>query len=264
MAQSLVRGLNILFLFSADRPALTVKDIARGIGVPLPTAYRLVKALAEKGLLERDRPTAEYRLGLTFLDFAAIVHRHLDLASLARPLVKKLASASGETAQFTLRRAEHGVCVVVEESLSTLRVAPEPGRTLPLHAGASVQAILAFLPEQEQARILAQTRERFTPRTLTDRAALQRRLRTIRRQGYAVSRAEAYPGALGIAAPVLDSAGRVVGSLAISGPAARMEAKRQALTESVVTFARELSTALGWHRESLPAHGLSGRRDDPQ
>jgi DNA-binding IclR family transcriptional regulator len=263
MAQSLVRGLDILFLFSSDRPALTVKEIARGIGVPIASAYRLVKILAEKGLLERDRPTAEYRLGLTFLELAAIVHRHLDLAALARPLARKLATTSGETAQFTLQRADHGVCVVVEESRSTLRVAPEPGRTLPLHAGASVQAILAFLPESEQARILTLPRERFTPRTLTDRAALRRRLQTIRRQGYAVSRAEAYPGALGIAAPVFDPAGRVVGSLAISGPASRMEAKRQALTESVVTLAREFSTALGCHPGS-PPRGLAGRRDDRQ
>jgi DNA-binding IclR family transcriptional regulator len=257
MAQSLVRGLNILFLFSADRPALTVKEIAQNIGVPLPTAYRLVKILAEKGLLERDRPTAEYRLGLTFLEFGAIVHRHLDLAGLAGPLVKKLASASGETAQFTVQRAEHGVCVVVEESASTLRVAPEPGRSLPLYAGASVQAIFAFLPEPEQARILAQPRERFTPRTLTDRVALQRRLRMIRRRGYAVSRAEAYPGALGIAAPVFDSARRVVGSLAISGPAARMETKRQALTELVVALAREFSTALGGTPAGQPPRGAT-------
>ena len=247
MAQSLVRGLTVLFLFSSDRPAWTVKDIARGIAVPLPTAYRLVKTLTERGLLERNRTTAEYRLGLKFLEFGAIVHRHLDLEPLARPLVKKLAATSGETAQFTLLRADRGVCVVVEESRSTLRVAPGTGRTLPLHAGASVQAILSFLPEAEQVRVLARPLERFTPRTLTDAHTLARRLRVIRRQGYAVSRAEVYPGALGIAAPVFDAASRVVGSLAISGPVGRMVPKRQALTESVVTLAREFSAGLGWH-----------------
>jgi len=246
MAQSLVRGLTVLFLFSSDRPAWTVKDIAQGIAVPLPTAYRLVKTLTERGLLERNHTTAEYRLGLKFLEFGAIVHRHLDLEPLARPLVKKLAATSGETAQFTLLRADRGVCVVVEESRSTLRVAPGTGRTLPLHAGASVQAILSFLPEAEQVRVLARPLERFTPRTLTDAHTLARRLRVIRRQGYAVSRAEVYPGALGIAAPVFDAASRVVGSLAISGPVGRMVPKRQALTESVVTLAREISAGLGW------------------
>jgi DNA-binding IclR family transcriptional regulator len=247
MAQSLVRGLNVLSLFSSDGPALTVKDIARGVQVPLPTTYRLVKILAERGFLERNPVTAEYRLGLKFLEFGAIVRRHLDLETLARPLVKKLAAASGETAQFTLLRAGHGVCVVVEESRSTLRVAPGTGRSLPLHAGASVQAILAFLPEPDQSRILARPLERFTPRTVTDAGTLARRLRVIRRQGYALSRAEVYPGALGIAAPVFDTTSRVVGSLAISGPVARMVPKRQALAESVVTLAREFSAGLGWH-----------------
>ncbi len=247
MAQSLVRGLNVLSLFSSDGPALTVKDIARGIQVPVPTTYRLVKILAEGGFLERNRATAEYRLGLKFLEFGAIVRRHLDLETLATPLVEKLAAVSGETAQFTLLRAGHGVCVVVEESRSTLRVAPGTGRTLPLHAGASVQAILAFLPEPDQLRILARPLERFTPRTLTDAHTLARRLRVIRRQGYAVTRAEMYPGALGIAAPVFDATNRTIGSLAISGPVARMVPKRRALADSVVTLAREFSAGLGWH-----------------
>jgi DNA-binding IclR family transcriptional regulator len=110
-----------------------------------------------------------------------------------------------------------------------------------------VQAILAFLQESEQLRILARPLKRFTPRTLTDAQALARRLRVIRRQGYAVSRAEVYAGALGIAAPVFDATDRVIGSLAISGPAARMVAKRQALAELVVTLAREFSAGLGWH-----------------
>ena len=250
MAQSLVRGLSILSLFSADRPALSVKEIARGIAVPLPTTYRLVKILAEKGLLERNSATADFRLGLRFLEFSSIVHRHLDFETLAGPLVKKLATASGETAQFTLLRAGHGVCVVVEESQSTLRVAPGTGRTLPLHAGASVQAILAFLPEPEQLRICAGPLERFTAHTLTDAVTLGRRLRAVRRQGYAVSRAEVYAGALGIAAPVFDAASHVIGSLAISGPVARMVPKRQALTASVVALAREFSAGLGWHSSS--------------
>lgn len=247
MAQSLIRGLNILSLFSSDRPAWTVKDMAQAIAVPLPTTYRLVKILATQGLLERNPATADYRLGLKFLEFGSVVHHHLDLETLARPLVKKLAAASGETAQFTLLRAGQGVCVVVEESRSTLRVAPETGRTLPLHAGASVQAILAFLPGPEQRRVCGPRLDRFTPRTLTDAATLGQRLRTIRRQGYAVSRAEVYPGALGIAAPVFDAASRVIGSLAISGPVARMVPKRQALTASVVALAREFSEGLGWH-----------------
>jgi DNA-binding IclR family transcriptional regulator len=246
MAHALIRGLNVLFLFSSERPSLSVREIARGIGVPLASAYRLVKILTERGLLERNRASAEYHLGVKFLELGALVHRQLDLEALARPFVNKLASTSGETAQFTLHRGDHGVCVVVEESRSTLRVAPEPGRQLPLHAGASVQAILAFLPRAEQAGILAGRLERFTPRTLTTLAALRRRLRTIHRQGYAVSQAEVYPGATGIAAPIFDSTGRAVGSLAISGPAARVVPKRQALTEAVVTLARDLSAALGW------------------
>ncbi|MBI2563086.1 MAG: IclR family transcriptional regulator, partial [candidate division NC10 bacterium] len=133
---------------------------------------------------------------------------------------------------------------------STLRVAPETGRVLPLHAGASVQVLLAFLPDDEQRRMLDAPLKRFTPHTLTDPGKLLRRLRTITRQGYAVSRGEAYAGAMGIAAPILDADGRTIASLAVSGPVQRMAQKRAAIIESTTALAREMSQLMGWNADS--------------
>jgi DNA-binding IclR family transcriptional regulator len=245
MAQSLAKGLKILFLFTASRAEMTVKEMADGIQAPLPTAYRLVRVLAQHGLLERTEQPGRYQLGRRLLEFEGCVRHRASLADVARPLVEKLARVSGETVQLTLRNQDHGVCILVQESHSALRVAPETGRVLPLHAGASVQVLLAFLPEDEQRLVLSRPLQRLTPRTLADPAGLLRRLRTIRRRGYAVSRGEAYPGAVGIAAPIFGPDGRVMASLAVSGPAQRMTAKRAAIAEATVLLAREVSERMG-------------------
>ena len=250
MAQSLAKGLKVLFLFNRSREVMTVKSIAAGIKVPLPTAYRFVKVLTQYGLLDKAEQPGQYQLGRTLLEFPGCIRQRLNIATVAKPLVEKLAQISGETVQLTLRNGDHGTCILVEESHSTLRVAPETGRVLPLHAGASVQVLLAFLPDDEQRRMLDAPLKRFTPHTLTDPGKLLRRLRTITRQGYAVSRGEAYPGAMGIAAPILDADGRVIASLAVSGPAQRMAQKRTAIIKSTTALARETSHLMGWNADS--------------
>jgi len=246
MARSLVKGLDILFAFSRSHSSLTVKEIAQAVRVPLPTAYRFVKVLTEKGFLERDT-AGRYWLGLRLLELEDALHHRMDLEAAAKPFVAELARISGETVQLTLLRGDQGICTLVEESHSTLRVAPERGRVVPLHAGASVQAMLAFLPREEQQRILARPLKGFTPGTITDLGKLRRRLGAIRRDGYAVTKGELYPGAMGIAAPVFDRQHRVVASIAVSGPAQRMGEKRKLIADHTTRVAREISQALGWH-----------------
>jgi DNA-binding IclR family transcriptional regulator len=225
---------------------MPVKRIADDIKVALPTAYRLVRVLTEHGLLEKAERPGHYQLGRTLLEFAGGARQRLSIAAVAKPLVEKLAQTSGETVQVTVRNGDHGTCVLVEESQSTLRVAPETGRVLPLHAGASVQVLLAFLPDDEQRRVLGTPLQSFTPHTLTDPVKLSRRLRAIRHQGFAVSRGEVYPGAMGIAAPIFDADRRVIASLAVSGPVQRMTPKRGAITASTMAVAREISQVMGW------------------
>jgi len=243
----LTKGLDILFAFTRLHSSLTVKEIAQAVRVPLPTAYRFVKVLSEKGFLERDT-AGRYRLGLRLLELEGALHHRMDLETAAKPLVGELARISEETVQLTLLRGDQGICVFVEESPSTLRVAPERGRVVPLHAGASVQAMLAFLPREEQENILARPLKGFTPDTITDPGKLRRRLQAIRRNGYAVTRGELYPGAVGIAAPVFDREHRVVASIAVSGPAQRIGERQKLIAEHTVRVARKISRTLGWHQ----------------
>jgi IclR family acetate operon transcriptional repressor len=258
MAQSLAKGLRILFLFTGNDEAMTVKRIADGVRVPLPTAYRLVRVLAQHGLLEKSERPGHYQLGGALLEFSGGFRQRLNIATVAKPRVEKLARISGETVQLTMRNGDHGTCILVKESRSTLRVAPEMGRVLPLHAGASVQVLLAFLPDDERRHLVEGPLTSFTPHTLTVSDKLWRRLQRIKRRGFAVTRGEVYPGAMGIAAPIFDATGRVIASLAVSGPILRMAQKQTAITEATTALAREISQVMGWAADARPGNRLNG------
>jgi DNA-binding IclR family transcriptional regulator len=123
----------------------------------------------------------------------------------------------------------------------------EVGAAIPWHACALGHAIVAYLPAEDAARVLAAERFALTGRTKTSRAALAQVLARVRRRGYAVEDQEATVGDAGIAAPVLTSLGTVAGAIALTGPADRLldpDAKND-LAQAVIEAARALSRDLG-------------------
>lgn len=243
---SLERGVDLLFLF-VEASTLGVRDIAERLDVPVSTAYRFVRTLRDKGLLEQDPATRKYQLGLRLLALETPILRQLDVRRVALPHMEALAQYCHETVQLTLRRGFQGVCIEIVESPEPLRVAPSRGQSVPLHSGALAKAILAFLPRPEIDRYLTSgPLQRFTSHTITDPTRLGEELARIRKRGYAVSTQEVYVGAGGVAAPVFDSTRRAVASLGVSGPLHRLTgAKIAEIAPEVLRHAEKLSAELG-------------------
>jgi IclR family transcriptional regulator, acetate operon repressor len=94
-------------------------------------------------------------------------------------------------------------------------------------------------------------RGRKLPKAI-DKAKLATDLARTRKDGYFVSRGEVFVGAIAIAAPYFDHTGRVVGSIGVFGPEARLDERWVTNTaSSVVRSAAELSAASG-HVASAP------------
>lgn len=240
--QSLERGVNILFQFRKDRPFLTADEIARAMKLPKSSVYRFLLTLRNLGLIERDALTGRYFLGLRLLELEEVVHSAIDLESLSKPFLVKLGEFSGETVQLNILHGEHGICLYGVESPSAFRLAPEKGRIIPLHAGASGLSILAFMDQETQAKICHGELPRFTPYTITDPEQLAARLSEIREQGYVITQQEVYIGSLGIAAPVFGNENRVLGSVSLSGPIQRIsEEQKIAIRDELVRTAREIT-----------------------
>ena len=51
--QSLERGIDLLFLFSEEKPILSLEDLSRALELPESTAYRLAATLCKKSVLVR-------------------------------------------------------------------------------------------------------------------------------------------------------------------------------------------------------------------
>ncbi|MBI3648271.1 MAG: hypothetical protein HY240_05945 [Actinobacteria bacterium] len=119
-------------------------------------------------------------------------------------------------------------------------------RQLPLHAGASQKAILAFMDPEEAASIVAGRLERLCHATITDTRLLRRELGKIRGRGWASSVEETNVGVWGVAVPVLSPRSGVVCAVGIAGPSARLAtASVRADVKRVHAAAVEIARALG-------------------
>ena len=221
--QVLERTFGILEVFTEARPDWSTTQVARELDLPVPTAHRILAALKRLGYVSQDDQTRRFRLGVAALSLGERARTLADLRPVAMGPLRQLSEATGETALLTVLSParDRSVCLERVETSQPLRLSVQPGRQLPLHAGASQKALLAFMPADEIDRLAAQPLERFCTATITSGPALRRELTAIRARGWSSSYEETNVGVWGIAVPVLSPAD-VVCAVGIAGPSPRL------------------------------------------
>jgi IclR family transcriptional regulator, acetate operon repressor len=235
------RAIAILQCFTADKPAMSVLEIQRRVGLSRPTLYRLLQTLAAARLIKAEGDPQRFRLAHGVMELAHVWLSGLNKIDLARPILEELREATGETAALFVLREQKRICVLELESHHALTIARGVGDTGDLAVGASGKAILAFLDETRRDAMLNAIANKV------QRAELAKALTLVRSRGYATSHGEVFVGAVAVAAPIFNHNGEVAGSLGVFGPKARVrdtdEAKFAAL---VVEAAKAFSTELGY------------------
>jgi DNA-binding IclR family transcriptional regulator len=241
------RVIDILELTAASRNGLPLKDLSLRVETPKSSLLPLLRTLSARGYLEQGR-AGEYRLGPRALELAVRSPGHRDFVETARPALDALMRRTGESAFLTTLAADAAAVVFIDvvESEQLIRYTVNVGQRSPLHATANGKAILAVLPAGERDEILRTLPlKRYTDRTLTSLPALRAALDEIRATGLSVSLDEIVRGASGIAAPVYDRDGGVVGACAVGGPTDRMKPRMRQLAAGVKATARSISMLLG-------------------
>jgi IclR family acetate operon transcriptional repressor len=246
--QLLDRTFAILELFDEDRPEWTTTQAARAVGLPIPTAHRILAVLQNAGYLTRNADTKRFLLGPASLELGRRAEAALDLRRLAPPLLRRLAALTNETALLTVVNDRHDAarCWVRIESADRVPVSVEPGRELPLHAGAMQRALLAFLSADDIEAVLTGTLTALCRATITDPSTLRDKIGEVQSRGWAISFEETDEGVWGIAVPLVDGRGRAVAAVGLAAPRGRLNVStvhRQ--LEALRSEASELAEKLG-------------------
>jgi IclR family acetate operon transcriptional repressor len=213
------------WMLDAPGESVGVREIARGLKMPPSSVHRVLNALSDHGLVQHDSTSGRYEVGLEFFRLAWRASSSFPLRKVALPLLNELVRSCHETAFLGVydRQRMQMMFIASVESEHPLRYVVELNRWLPVHAGASGQAIMAFLPASER-RIIADARlQLVTSRTITNARRLEATLAEVRRRGYAHSRGERIQGAVGLAAPIWGPDRRVIGDVVLTVPEYRFD-----------------------------------------
>lgn len=249
-AQSVSRALQIMELFSRDRPTWTVRQLCEALQLTTPTAHRLVRTLAGHGFLSADPASNSYTVGpsvLRLADILLVPEGHKDLHTLALPELERLRELTQETVGMHRRVGLHRMAVAELESPQALRLSLGTGRMRPVYSGAVGKVFMAHMSRGELSKVVAAAASagHALPSEL-----LEKELGLIVEQGYAVSVSEATPGASAVAAPIPDGHQHVLAVMSISGPEQRwtrelMNDAAGELTASVERIAERLLRTTG-------------------
>jgi DNA-binding IclR family transcriptional regulator len=246
LSQTVLKALDVLECIALAEQPLSAAEAAKLCNLSRPTAYRLICTLAARGYVTQDDAT-HYRLGTQALSLSQNVLDSLDLPELARSYLRQLSDITNETTYLSILDGHEILYVGKAESSQSLRTNTKIGSRNMLHCSSMGKAILAFLPESDQIRLI----ERLelianTNNTITDRAALIEHLATVRTQKFAIDDEESEDGVRCVGAPIFDHTGHVLAAISVSGPAYRLSVSRlTALSSLVMDTAQTISGRLG-------------------
>lgn len=247
VVNSLSKGLRVLESFTAERPEMTLSEVARAASIDAGTAFRMLNTLVMLGYVSRSEDK-RFRLTLKVADLGFHAIGRSDLRELARPVLRSLVGEISEAASLgVLDGADILYIERVRAGLIRLGVDIRIGTNIPAVSGVIGHAILAFLPEAQRERVLAikPRRSEFAERRF-GRPELKRALAGVRRQGYAMQDSAFGNGLRILAAPVLDVDGYPLAAVSVAAPAARMSADefRALALQPVCAAAKDIARAV--------------------
>jgi DNA-binding IclR family transcriptional regulator len=246
--QSVDRAITIMEILARKGEA-GVSEVAAEIEVHKSTAFRLLGALEERGLVEQAVDRGKYRLGFGLIPLAGAVTDGLDVTRQGREVCADLAAELGETVNVAVLQEHYAVNVDQARGPHSVATHNWIGRLTPLHATSSGKVLIAHLgSDRREALLTAAELVRYTNHTVTALRELEKQLQQVRDDGYAVAVEEYEIGLNALAAPVLDRSGEVIAAVSVSGPSYRLdEDRRAAIVEPLVAGTAEISRRMGWY-----------------
>lgn len=209
------RLLALLDLFSESRPLWTLDELMRELGYTRPTLYRYLKSLKDIGLVMSTRG-GHFTLGPRVIEMDYLSRSADPLVAAAPASLARLTAAHPCTAMVVRWYGDRMLCVVSQSSAHHPANNYPRGKPIPTGRDATGRSIMAFLPKPQLMPLIERYADdlRDTGLGATPEQILAE-LKRIKRAGVAVTFGQPTPGAVGIAAPILD-AGYPVASLCIT------------------------------------------------
>jgi IclR family transcriptional regulator, KDG regulon repressor len=252
--RALDKAIDIIEALAARGEGLALAEVAKTAGFNASTTHHLLATLKQRGFVDQDQRTKEYRLGHRLIGLVNAFLAERDLYSAGIGPARELRDTSGETTYLAEVYGEQTIQLIELLGLKPVqcRRPKVPGQTS-LHCTATGKTLLAYSPPEATTKLSALPLPKFTANTIMTLAELQTELTTIRQQGYALDREEHIAGVSCVAAPVFGGRGDCAAIISVAFPTAQAPRVTE-LIDLVTAAAAAISTNLGYAPALIRPH----------
>ncbi len=214
------QAAQLLFsLSTAPRGQATLTELCTQVGIHKSKGLAILNTLKASGLVARRDATKAYRLGPSLLSLSRALLDQADLTEATAPYLEPLAAATDSTVFLGLiSRDEVVVAARHEAAAGGIGLNIRLGHRYPLTWGANGKAIVAFMPPEQQDRVLSGERLYFYSKANarpTTRVRVE--IAECRRLGYSTDESGVQTGINAVSAPVLSTRGEPIGVVTVVG-----------------------------------------------
>ncbi|MGC1616790.1 MAG: IclR family transcriptional regulator [Candidatus Acidiferrum sp.] len=245
------KTLRLLEAFRGERE-VRLAELAERTRLVKSSVFRILFTLERLGYVEKG-PGGRYSVLSRFARIAGDPAPTFDLGALAAPFMGELLRQFQETVNLGVRDESEVLYIRVLESSHSFRLAAHAGIRSSFHSSALGKCLLCRMSREEVDAILKKNpMRRMTSRTICSRILFHRELEKVRLRGYALDNEEDARGARCVAAPILDSTGKVYAAMSISGPATRVSrTNEREIAEALKEACRQISKLFIYNADAL-------------
>ena len=212
------RCLQILDMVGSTDHPLSIAEICSALDMNTNMAFRMLSSLAASGFVIKDENTGLYAVSLKALRLSRNALLSLDIRKLTMPYLELLWNQYPK-ANINMAVYHDGEILVIDriDSVSIPRTYFTPGKTVPFHCTGLGKILTCEMEEAELDSLITRWGlKSFTPKTITDPAALKRELERVRAEHLARDREEYILKDHCNAVPVRDKEGKIIAAISLT------------------------------------------------
>lgn len=218
-----MRLFSLLEVIAEKDHPFSLQNLVEETGLPKPTLHRMLQQLESVNVLQRENDGRHYSTGVRLRNLASNILLNNTYHGARRTVLRQLVEEVGESCNLTAFTGSDVLYLDRVETAAPLRFYLHPGSRVPAHCSSSGKLFLAQMTPAQRRRLLAHIElTKYTDKTVTDPAKLEKELEAVRRNGYAIDDEEFLPGLFCVAVLAPNPNGRSNLALAIQAPIMRL------------------------------------------
>lgn len=215
--QSVVMTIRLLEELATSPRPLGVTELAKALGEQKARVHRHLATLRAAGAVMQEHAGDRYRLGWKLLQLGMAAADTLEVQILARRHLGRLRDELNQTVMLAIPARGDALVVDCEPSNSQVTTVVKKGVVFIANTSSLGRTMLAFAGDEVQSFIFERALTRYTEFSITQPAALRRRLAQIRERFYDVAVNENIYGVSAISAPVFDQNNAIAAAIGLVG-----------------------------------------------